>query len=75
MRKDPPPLNARERVARNIIYWREKRGLSQFALAENSQISQTYISQIENGLFSISIDKLEKIAEALQIDVADLLKL
>jgi transcriptional regulator with XRE-family HTH domain len=74
MRIAEKSLTARERVARNLIDWRLKREMSQFSLAKHAHISQTYISQVENGMRSISIDKLDQMAEALQIDVSALLK-
>jgi len=64
---------ARARVARNLRQWRLTRGLSQEELSAGADMSQTFLSQIENGSRNVSIDKLEKLAEVLQIDVAELL--
>jgi len=66
-------LTARARVARNLRQWRLARGLSQEELSASADLSQTFLSQIENGSRNVSIDKLEKLAEVLQIDVAELL--
>jgi transcriptional regulator with XRE-family HTH domain len=64
---------ARARVARNLRQWRFTRGLSQEELSARADLSQTFLSQIENGSRNVSIDKLETLAEVLQIDIAELL--
>lgn len=46
---------------------RKKRGLSQQDVAEKSNISRTYISQIERGDRNPSIDILESIGTGLSI--------
>jgi transcriptional regulator with XRE-family HTH domain len=67
-------LSARERFARNLRHWRLERGLSQEELSARAELSQTFLSQIENGSRNVSLDKIEKLAEVLEIDVTDLLK-
>ncbi|RZI40618.1 XRE family transcriptional regulator [Herbaspirillum sp. HC18] len=66
-------LSARERFARNLRQWRLARGLSQEELSARAELSQTFLSQIENGSRNVSLDKIEKLAEVLRIDVTDLL--
>lgn len=65
---------ARERVARNVKLWREQRGVSQQSLSANAGLSRTYLSRIENGVETVSVDHLEKLAIALNVDIVELLK-
>jgi transcriptional regulator with XRE-family HTH domain len=50
------------------------RGLSQEQLAELADFHRTYVSQLERCVTNISIDGLERLAQALEVDVVDLLK-
>lgn len=47
-------------------------GLSQEALAEKADLSTVFISRIERGIESPSVDNLLKIAKALRVRVRDL---
>ncbi|ANB02141.1 helix-turn-helix domain-containing protein [Ectothiorhodospira sp. BSL-9] len=53
--------------------WREHRGLSQAALAEQAGIGKSYLSQIEAGKRIGSAKVLRALARALVVDVEDLL--
>ena len=66
--------NLTELMAFNIKYYRYLKGLSQEQLAELSHLSPEYISRIERGLNSPTIDKLETIAKALNMDAYIFLK-
>jgi transcriptional regulator with XRE-family HTH domain len=65
-------MNLRERVAKNIIDRRKSVGQSQENLARRAGLSRAYVGKIENARFSASIDTLEKIARALDVE-ADVL--
>jgi transcriptional regulator with XRE-family HTH domain len=53
---------------------REARELSQLALAKASGVSQSLISRIESGeLPNVTLEVLEKLADALSVPPADLL--
>ena len=52
----------------NLKKYRTQLGLSQEAFAENCGLHRTYISDIECFRRSISLDNIQKIAEALEID-------
>jgi transcriptional regulator with XRE-family HTH domain len=65
---------ARERVARNVKLWRKQRGFSQQTLSKEVGLSRTYLSRIENGVETVSVDNLEKLAIVLKVDIVDLLK-
>ena len=53
---------------------REKRGLSQEALAHLSGLSRTHIGEIERGEVSVSFAALEATADGLGIALSDLMK-
>jgi transcriptional regulator with XRE-family HTH domain len=52
---------------------RIKKNISQEELAFRSGLHRTYISSIERGQRNISIVNIKKIADALDVDVSDLL--
>jgi len=57
-------------IGATIKNLRKRKGLQQFELAERSGISQTYLSQIENGSRSATFDTLEKICETLDVPLS-----
>ena len=65
-------MNLRERVAKNIIDRRKSVGQSQKNLARRAGLSRAYVGKIENARFTASIDTLEKIVRALDVE-ADVL--
>jgi transcriptional regulator with XRE-family HTH domain len=50
------------------------RGWSQEQLAEEAQFHRTYVSQLERCVTNISIDGLERLAQALGVDITELLR-
>ena len=52
---------------------RHERGLSQEALGFRSQLSQTYISQLEAGNRNPTVWVLYRLAKGLEVDQADIL--
>lgn len=61
-------------IGRTMRRLREKRGLSQLALAKKSGVAQGYISDIEAGVKrNPGIETLRKLAKALKCTVAELL--
>jgi len=55
-----------------IKVWREYRGLTQQKLADVTGISKAYLSQIENGKRTGSIEVTANIANALQLSLDDI---
>lgn len=53
--------------------WREYRGLTQEALGHSASVGKSYISQIEAGSKTGSAKVLKALAEALRVDMDDLL--
>jgi len=70
----PHPETARQRISANLKRLRKARDLSQEELAELGEFHRTYVSQLERCVTNISIDGLERLANALAVDVRDLLK-
>lgn len=52
----------------NVKKYREELGLSQEAFAEKCGLHRTYISAVERQRRSISLNNIQKIADALEID-------
>lgn len=60
-------MNLLHIFACNVKFYRTKLGLSQEKLAENANLHRTYISALERERRNISIDNIQKIAEALNV--------
>jgi DNA-binding Xre family transcriptional regulator len=56
-----------------VVVWRQHRGLSQRALAEQAGMQPGYLSEIENGKKPGSVKALAAIARALKVDIEDLI--
>lgn len=50
---------------------RKHRGLTQESLAEKTGLQNTYISDVERGDRNISLETLEKIVQALEVEAVD----
>ncbi len=66
-------MTLRETLARNLRTYRAAKGFSQEELAHRAEIDRTYISALERGVYAASIDVVERLAAALEIDAAALL--
>jgi len=65
--------SARQTFARNLKRLRVEAGLSQEELAARAGLHRTYVGSVERGERNISIDNIEKLAEALSCQVSSLL--
>ncbi len=59
------------RVGSKIKNLRQERNLSQYKLAEKADVSQSFLSALEAGKKSPTVDTLEKICRALGISLAE----
>ena len=64
----------REIVATKVKRLRERRGLTQEALAEKAGISRTYLARLETARHDPTLSMLEKLAKALRVKVGRLLE-
>ena len=62
-----------EKLGKQIRKWRELKGLTQQQLSEKSDLSNTYLCQIENNYKKASLAAVLSIAKALDITLDDLL--
>ncbi len=53
---------------------REKKGIKQLTLAEEINVSQSWLSKVESGLSEPNSDKLDEIAKYLKVPVQHFLK-
>ena len=67
-------MSIREDFARNLRRVRHAKSLSQEALAYEAGIDRTYISALERGVYSATIDMVAKIASVLDVEAAELLQ-
>lgn len=71
-----PPVLLEEKkmlIGLNISYYRRARHMTQIELAEALNISSNYLSQVERGCKSLSLDKLLELAAVLEIDEKEFL--
>ncbi len=66
-------MHGRARVAWNLRRLRVARAVSQENLAVDASVDRSSISEIEGGTFNPSIDLLDRLANALEVDVAEFL--
>lgn len=66
-------MEIREVLALNLRKYRQAQGLSQEELAHRADIDRTYISAIERSVYAASIEVVDRLAQALGIEAADLL--
>ena len=68
-------MTLREVLAENLKRYRLAAGMSQEELAHSAKIDRTYVSSLERLQYAATVDVIEKLALALGIDAAELLKL
>jgi transcriptional regulator with XRE-family HTH domain len=68
-------MDLRDVFATNLRRLRHAKGLSQDDLAYEAEISRSYLSQIEKGVFYASLKIVGKLASALDVEPAELLRL
>lgn len=63
----------REVFGRNLRLLRRLKEVSQEQLALNANLSRTYLSEVERGARNVSIDNMGLLADALGVQLKDLL--
>lgn len=59
-------------IGLNIKKWRKVRGLTQVQLAENTNLSRSYVADIERDRYNPSVETLEAISKALNVKISEL---
>jgi len=59
---------------KNVRKQREKQNLSQEKLAELCNLHRTYIGGIERGERNVSLENIQKVADALDVKISELFK-
>lgn len=67
-------MDLREVFAINLRRLRHARGLSQDDLAYEAEVSRSYLSQLEKGAFYASLRIVDRLAIALNVEPAELLR-
>ncbi len=68
-------MELRRILARNVLRRRKALDLSQEELADLAGMDRTWLSQLETTKAAVSIDIIEKIARAFEVDPAELLRI
>jgi len=68
----PPVPKYRRTLGENIRGCRKHAGMSQEKLAEKASLHPVYVSAVERGAKTISMDALMRIAKALGIKLRDI---
>ncbi|MES2206765.1 MAG: helix-turn-helix transcriptional regulator [Pseudomonadota bacterium] len=67
-------IPSRKIVAQNVRAIRLQKNVSQEELADLSKLHRTYIGTVERAESSITVDSLDKISAALNVETWELLK-
>jgi transcriptional regulator with XRE-family HTH domain len=67
-------MEIKEKFGARIKELRKDLGISQSLLGEYSSLDRTYISDIESGKRNVSIENIEKLANALKVTLEQLFK-
>jgi transcriptional regulator with XRE-family HTH domain len=66
--------SATQRVATRVVQFRQARGLSQEALAKKARLNRVTLARLERALHPPNLDTLDRIARALGVELADLVR-
>lgn len=67
-------MNIKKKFGEKVKLLRFEKGWSQEKLALTANLDRTYIPSIEKGERNVSITVIEKIANALDVEIIELLK-
>lgn len=68
-------MDLRDVFAINLRRLRNAKGISQEGLAYDANVSRSYLSQLEKGAFYASLRIVGKLADALDVEPAEFLRL
>lgn len=61
-------------IGQKIKSFRKENNLTQKELAKKSNISRSYLADIENDRYNASLDTLKSIANSLEVNISDLIE-
>lgn len=64
-----PKIDFKKRFGASVRGWRNQLGISQEELAERASLHRTYISDVERGSRNVSLENIERLAQALDVSV------
>lgn len=67
-------MDIKEKFGNRLKALRKEKGLSQEELALKSGLNRPYISGIEKGKRNVSLEVMEKLAEALGVGIGELIE-
>ena len=67
-------MDLRSTFAANVVRLRRAKGLSQEALAYEAGVNRSYLARVEAGRPYVGLEVIGKLAEALEVEAAELLK-
>lgn len=67
-------MDIKKKFGRNLKRLRLKKGISQESLALTAELDRTYIPSIEKGERNVSITVVEKLANALNVNISEFFK-
>ena len=73
-KEDRPEHPVRSAFGHRVRELRADKGLSQEALADLAGVHRTYVSSLERGERNVGIDNVAKLAQALGVPPAELLR-
>ncbi len=63
----------KKKFGEKVRYYRMKKGLTQWELADKADLHYTYVGSIERGEKNITLKNINRIADALNTKITDLL--
>jgi CheY-like chemotaxis protein len=69
---DVQSIDLKKAFGGTVRVWRNRLGLSQEELGGRAGLHRTYVSDIERGSRNVSLESMEKLADALQVSVGTL---
>jgi transcriptional regulator with XRE-family HTH domain len=67
-------MDLRQVFAANLRRLRHQKGLSQEALAHEAGVNRSYLSKLETGTTYVGLEIIGKLADALGVEPAELLR-
>lgn len=64
-------MDIKQEFGNRLTQLRKEKKISQEKLAELSELNRPYISAIEQGKRNVSLEVIEKLAQALEISIKD----